>query len=58
MARKKGSRVTVCKCGTQVVGMPGRKKRCQSCERLCKMPSAKKKAAKPTKKRKARKGKR
>jgi len=43
MARKKGCRVKVCKCGTQVVGMPGRTKKCQHCGKKVTMPSKRKK---------------
>ena len=39
MARKKGCRVKVCKCGTQVVGMPGKTKCCQHCGKKVTMPS-------------------
>lgn len=46
MARKKGCRVVVCKCGTQVVGMPGKKKKCQHCGKTCSMPTKKRKGKK------------
>lgn len=37
--RKKGSRVKVCKCGNQVVGMPGRTKKCSKCGKTVTLPT-------------------